>query len=207
VAVANYRESHNQEYPPAFVLGPDGRPWHSWRVLLLPYIGFEEIHKRYRFDEPWDGPHNRTLADQTPSTYTFPSTKKAGKHVANYLAVVGKQTLWPGARPYKGNPPDESSSTILLVENDGLDIPWMEPRDLSFDGMSFELQRPNGVSSPYKRPGAAMADGSVCSLGPGLSHDALRALLTADGGEHVVGGGGDWRVIDDGRTRELLHAP
>jgi len=28
LAVANYRE-HYGSYPPAFVAGPDGRPWHS----------------------------------------------------------------------------------------------------------------------------------------------------------------------------------
>jgi hypothetical protein len=133
----------------------------------------------------------------------FATTKKEGKGVANYVAVVGSETLWPGSAPYTGKNTDGTSQTILLVENHGLDIPWMEPRDLKFSEMSFQLQRPNGISSPYQTPAVAMADGSVCSLGPELTPATLHALLTADGGEQLTGGGGDWQVIEDGRNRPL----
>jgi hypothetical protein len=70
-----------------------------------------------------------------------------------------------------------------------------------FGGMNFELQNPNGISSPYRVPGVAMADGSVRSLGPGVSPDALRAALTAAGGEQLDDAGANWRVIEDGRDR------
>lgn len=201
MAVANYTDS-NGHYPPAYQLGPDGRPWHSWRVLVLPYIEGDAIFKRYRFDEPWDGPNNRTLADLRPRTFGFPVDRDRVSHVANYLAVVGPETLWAGEKPLRGLPPDGASDTILFVENSGLDVHWMEPRDLTFADMSFELQRPDGVSSVYSTPGVAMADGSVRSLGPKLTPEALRALLTADGGEKLDG---DWQVIDDGRNRPLRN--
>ena len=34
-------ENVNHSFPPAFVRGPDGKPWHSWRVLILPYLDAE----------------------------------------------------------------------------------------------------------------------------------------------------------------------
>ena len=55
MAVAHYRESKGKG-PPAYIVGPDGRPWHSWRVLILPYIAKEELYNEYNFSEPWNGP-------------------------------------------------------------------------------------------------------------------------------------------------------
>jgi hypothetical protein len=184
------------------VLGPDGRPWHSWRVLILPYLEGQALFNKYRMDEPWDGPNNRKLADEMPRIYSFRNTYDEGKRVANYLAVVGRETLWPGATPYKGTPKDGLDSTILIVENHGLDVPWMEPRDLSFRDMNFRLQHRDGISSRYSVPAVAMADDSVRTLDPKLPPATLRAMLTADGGEKLSDTPEGWQVIEDGRDRE-----
>jgi hypothetical protein len=203
LAVANYADQ-NGHLPPAYQLGPDGRPWHSWRVLILPFIEGHEVFTQYRFDEPWDGPNNRMLAPRIPRTYTF-HNRDVATTTANYLAVVGSKTIWPGATGLKWSEiKDGPGNTILLVENDGLDVHWMEPRDMTFNDMSFELQQPNGVSSPYRVPGVAMADGSVRSLNPDLTPDELRAMLTVNGGEHLTDAeSARAPVIDDGRNREL----
>lgn len=77
----------------------------------------------------------------------------------------------------------------MAVEFDRSGIQWMEPRDLDFDAIDFELTSPDPVYPRLKHFGerhyllnAAFADGSRCSFGV-LSADTLRALLTADGGE------------------------
>jgi hypothetical protein len=202
LAVVNYTDAMGH-YPPAFVPGPDGRPWHSWRVLILPYIEGHAIYEQYRFEEPWNGPHNRTLADRMPKIFAFPDTYTERTGVTNYLAVVGDETLWPGAKPFEGKPIDGTSQTILLAENHGLDVHWMEPRDFVFRDMPLELQHPHGISSRYRIPAVVMADDTVCSLSPTLAPATLRAMLTANGSEKLSGGPGDWEVIDDGRQREL----
>lgn len=69
MAVVNY-ESQYGSLPPAYVLGPDGRPWHSWRVLILEFFN-SDLYEEYRFSEPWDGPNNRKLAERMPSLYKF----------------------------------------------------------------------------------------------------------------------------------------
>lgn len=189
--------------PPPYVLGPDGKPWHSWRVLILPYIEQNELFQAYKFDEPWDGPNNRRLAERMPRTYSFHGSPKPGSTTANYLAVVGDETAWPGTRKVKFEDiTDGTGNTILLVENDGAGIHWMEPRDLSFGEMSFVPNAPNGIGSPYRSSAAVMLDGSVRSFGAKLQPDALRALLTARGGEKLRDTEGGWDVIEDGRTRE-----
>src|SRR5438093_80728 len=99
MAVARY-EDQNGHFPPAYQLGPDGRAWHSWRVLILPFIEQDALFKRYRFDESWDGPNNSRLAEPVPRAFGFDG-KEHPTTTTNYLAVVGAETMWPGATPRK----------------------------------------------------------------------------------------------------------
>jgi hypothetical protein len=201
LAVANY-ESANGHYPPAYVLGPDGKPWHSWRVLILPYIEGQELFDAYRFDEPWDGPHNRTLAARMPKIYRFANRTEPGQTTTNYLAVVGPRTMWPGPEGRKhADITDGASHTVLIAENRGLGGHWMEPRDLDFDTMPFEFNHPHGVSSWYQTPAVVMTDGSVHTFPPGSDPRALRAVFTATGGEKVSLDGERWLLLPDGRLR------
>lgn len=202
MAVANYEATYSH-VPPAFVLGPDGKPWHSWRVLILPYIEQDALFKRYRLDEPWNGPNNRLLAEQMPRTLAFSGAHRNGLTTTNYLAVVGAETMWPGATGRKfAEIKDGASNTILIVENNGLGVHWMEPRDLVFDTMPLSIDDPKGVSSWYKQPSVAVADGSVRMLSRKMTPDALRAALTVNGRENISDGPDGWTVIEDGRDRE-----
>ena len=64
----NYHD-HEKALPPAAVLGKDGRPLLSWRVLLLPYVEGQELYREFHLDEPWDSPHNIQLLERMPSAY------------------------------------------------------------------------------------------------------------------------------------------
>src|SRR5439155_26925435 len=74
MALHNYQGEHGR-LPPAVVYGEDGTPLHSWRVLLLPYIGQEELYSEFRLDEPWDSPHNLALLPRRPRAYAPPPGK------------------------------------------------------------------------------------------------------------------------------------
>lgn len=60
VALQNDEDRYGS-FPPAYVLNEQGQRWHSWRVLLLPDLGYTDLYDQYRFDEAWNGPHNRQL--------------------------------------------------------------------------------------------------------------------------------------------------
>lgn len=203
MAVANYHDVHGH-LPPPFVRGPDGRPWHSWRVLVLPYIEQGRLHDRYKFDEPWDGPNNRLLASEMPRLYRFHHGVPDDTTVSNYLAVVGPETAWHPTEKVKfADMLDGVSKTILIVENAGAGVHWLEPRDLPFADFDYRLNTPGGIGSPHTRPGVALADGSLRMLGPEVTPDVLRALLTVRGGEPLADTGTGWELLPDGRDRPL----
>ena len=63
-----YRKKHHT-MPPAYLADKQGKPLLSWRVALLPYLGQQDLYKRFHLDEPWDSPHNRQLIPLIPDVY------------------------------------------------------------------------------------------------------------------------------------------
>lgn len=187
------------------MLGPDGRPWHSWRVLILKNAPHPapELYQAYRFDEPWDGPHNARLAGRIGDFYRRRGLDPDGSDRTSFVAVVGPETAWPGARAKsKSDIHDGANQTIMIVETADANIPWMKPEDLSFDRMSFRVNDRTG-RGPGSRVGGAralLATGHVFELSDRFPPAKLRAMLTIDGGESVEGG-------PDSTDAKLIDAP
>jgi hypothetical protein len=137
-AVLQY-ESVYGRFPPAYIPDENGRPAHSWRVLILPYLGQESLYGKYDFSEPWDGPHNRQLVDKMPSVFRCPASKDMSP-VTNYVAITGPGTVWPGSESCSARDVRDAE-TVLLVEIADSDICWMEPRDLRLDEECSENRR------------------------------------------------------------------
>ncbi|MBO5438405.1 MAG: DUF1559 domain-containing protein [Thermoguttaceae bacterium] len=70
-AMELYRLEHGGKLPPAFTRDAEGKPLHSWRVLILPYLGEKEkaLYEQIRLDEPWDSEWNRQFHAQMPVFY------------------------------------------------------------------------------------------------------------------------------------------
>ncbi|NLE38522.1 MAG: DUF1559 domain-containing protein [Pirellulaceae bacterium] len=189
VALRMYHDTHGS-FPPAYIADKDGKPMHSWRVLILPYLGCDDLHKRYRFDEPWDGPNNRKLHGEIVQIFRCPSQqtrRNPNPHTTSYVAVVGPRTAWRGDQPVRlSDFTDALEVTILLVEMKDSGIHWMEPRDLEYPPMPTQINPPSapGISS-YHPAGAIVlfADGSIMYLSDRAK--IIEALLTIDGGEDV----------------------
>ncbi|REK15894.1 MAG: DUF1559 domain-containing protein [Planctomycetota bacterium] len=176
-------------FPPAYVADENGVPMHSWRVLLLPYLeeeGYHRLYEKYRFDEPWNGPNNRKLADVAFPPFHCPSSEREGC-CTNYVAIVGPETVWPGTATRSVTQiTDGTSETVLVAEFNDSDIHWMEPRDLTFNEACRGINGSEtpGISSPHGNgTNLLFCDMSVHFVTDDLPHDTLRALLTADGGE------------------------
>ena len=163
------------------------------------------LYEQYDFSEPWDGPNNRKLAALMPEVFAFSGLAGEGNTTTNFLAVVGPETVWPApAAASRDDVLDGQSRTIMLVENLGAAVHWMEPRDLRFAEMDFALNTPGGIGSVYDRPAVATVDDAVRQLDEEISPETLHALLTIAGGEAVdENAERQWRPLLDGRKRPL----
>lgn len=122
-------------FPPAYVSDDHGRRMHSWRVLILPYLGHVSLYRRYSFAEPWDGPTNALLVNEMPDEYRCPShyVRSSSAAKTSYLAVIGPQTMWPDANSRRlDEVTDGPEGTLMLVEGVSREVNWLEPRDMHF---------------------------------------------------------------------------
>lgn len=197
LALHNYHDTFGC-FPPAITYGPDGKPWHSWRALIAPYIEAKSSFQ-YRLDEPWDGPHNRALAAKLGPVPAFqcPSDVDAAPGTTNYFAVVGENTMWPpgGVKTF-ADAADGMSFTAHVVEVSDSGVHWMEPVDLRLDAMRFGIG-PRGLAGIRSRHGGTehwigddvpwqahveLADGSVRMLSETTPPEIVRSLLIRDDG-------------------------
>ncbi len=183
--------SYHDKYltlPPAFVQGPDGKPWHSWRVLVLPFMDQQKLYDEYRFDEPWNGPHNQKLLKRRPEAFQCPQAEgKIPSSDTSYVAIVGPETAWPAPEAASfSDLRDGTSNIILVVEVRDAGVPWLAPDDLTFEEACLVPSDKSGRRPSSFHVGGAQAligDGSVRFFSTNIDTSTWKGLLTRDGGE------------------------
>jgi len=190
-AMLSYEADHGS-FPPAFIADEDGKPMHSWRVLLLPYLGpgYDHVYEQYNFKEPWDGPNNMNLRHSMPPEYACPADPDASSNYeTSYMVIVGDQTMFPGAASVtRSELTDGAAYTIMLAQSPASGICWMEPKDLDADGMRFEINGREGVEIASRHSGGAhvvTADGESHFLTDDAAPDTVEALTTVSGNEDI----------------------
>ena len=182
IAMINY-ESDKQHFLPAYIADENGKPMHSWRVLLLPYIEQQELYDRYRMDEPWDGPNNSMLHDEIVTAYRCLSSRSA-EHCTDYVLITGKGTAFNNDQTIGyGDITDGASNTIMVTEIAGSDIHWMDPRDIALDQF-IGLEKVVETNHPQIR-NVALFDGSTHPIETDANPDELMKLVLIADGEVV----------------------
>ena len=188
-ALNAYAADHGGYPPPAFEDG-SGRPLHSWRVLILPYLGEAALYDQFDLSKPWDHPVNMQLVEEVPAAYRHPHANTTGRFQSSpYYLVVGPGTLFPPAGPLGPEQvSDDPAKTLLVIEGAPTTIgsSWTEPLDLDVDAMRGQI---NGGSDA--EPGGLLDGGAALVTVDGRAHFAgtdlppatFRALVTPRGGE------------------------
>lgn len=186
-ALLDYQRDHGA-LPPSVIAGQGGQPLLSWRVAILPYLGRQDLYDQFRFDEPWDGPHNAALLAKMPEVFACPSDGRCLKYCRTpYLVIVG-----PEANEQMGKPLferargvdqreilDGTAFTVMVAEASRL-VPWTKPDDLSYepDGPLPQFGKRHG-----DRFNVVYADGRADAWRGGRSAELLRGAITRDGNE------------------------
>jgi hypothetical protein len=177
--------------PPVRECDSAGRPLHSWRILLLPYLEEGSVFQQYNHSEPWNGPNNDKLTNKVPQVYQCPNDWFDGQQgTTNYVAVVGSNGAWLGPPPNK----EDERNPVWVVETSNLGITWTEPQDISLEDLckGASNSSASGLSSKHVIEGgffyhdqpagtnAVFADGSVRRIPPGVPAEVLRAAFLGD---------------------------
>jgi len=151
LAMHNYHNKY-QCLPPAYLADKNGKPMHSWRVLLLPYMEEQMLYDQYRFDEPWNGPNNAMLANRMPSVFRCPSdTSAKAATTTNYVVITGPKTVFEGAKSTTfGDIKDGLSNTLLVLEVPGASANWMDPSGTTMEELNLAMQ--TSAAMAHRKP-------------------------------------------------------
>lgn len=141
VALHRYHETYGT-FPPAVVTDQNGKPMHSWRVLVLEAY-HPELFRAYDWSQPWNSPKNAVIADKCN---LYRCRAAGGKSEwTSYVAIVGPRTLFPGSQTAKLSDVQRNTAEVICVVEVQSDIHWMEPRDL-------EITHPSNITLSSVHP-------------------------------------------------------
>ncbi|MDR0328503.1 MAG: DUF1559 domain-containing protein [Planctomycetaceae bacterium] len=202
LAIYNYHDAYDA-LPPLYTVDADGKPLHSWRVLLLPFLEQAQLYESIRLDEPWDSEYNKRFHDKMPSYYKCPSCPENGCCYSALTGSVeavneggvfmppGQAGFAPATKAgYRGDTSfatitDGMSNTIAIVEVRE-PFNWMDPTaDVTLEELLKGINVPGGRVGSYHPHviNVGMFDGSVRDVSQTVDPAILRALGTCNGGE------------------------
>lgn len=166
LALHNYHDI-NGSLPPPYTWDAAGKPLHSWRVLILPYLEGQALYQQIRLDEPWDSAHNRAFHDIQIPLFRCPSVPNSTDATLNcsYSLVIGEGTAFPERRAMKfSDLKDALGNIAILVERRDL-VCWMNP----------------GVEIPLVQAQRGVADKREDEYPVGSYHSGMVNIGFADG--------------------------
>lgn len=186
LALHNYYD-HYDAWPPAYTVDADGKPLHSWRTLLLPYLDQAPLYNMINFAKPWNAPENAHAYESRIPGYQCPSAIMPKTSTA-YLAIVGNSCCFNPTQTRKfSEVTDGLSNTLAVIEvTPEQAVHWMSPLD-AYEELVLAIE-PHTKQSHTGGTHVLVANGAVRFLPGTTSASTRRALLTIAGGETI----GDW---------------
>ncbi|MAT73136.1 MAG: hypothetical protein CMJ58_26930 [Planctomycetaceae bacterium] len=162
-------------------------PLLSWRVEILPQLGFANLAAQFRRDEPWDSAHNLRLLPYMPDVYRD-AAAAASETVTRVLTLNGPYATFGATadqqRPTTAGIRDGADHTALVVQaHPDLAVPWTQPADAWYDPAN--PAQSVGVISPRYGLVLGMANGEAYALPSSSSREALSALVSPAGRERI----------------------
>src|SRR5262245_32752462 len=125
LALQNYETAYHS-LPPAYTVDAAGKPLHSWRTLILPFIEHKSLYDKIDLTKPWDDPENQQAFKTIVRLYECPSNTLP-RDQTTYLAVVSPGGCFEpaGSTPFTAIK-DRRDLTLLVIEvSNKHSINWM----------------------------------------------------------------------------------
>ncbi|HWL09796.1 MAG TPA: DUF1559 domain-containing protein [Planctomicrobium sp.] len=183
LALHNYHDAW-RALPPAYTVDADGKPLHSWRTLILPYLDQKALYDSIDLTKPWDDPVNEQARNFSVSIYRCPAAEIPSNHTS-YVAIVGEDFAFAPTRPRSFSEfKDGLSNTVIVMEVlPGETFEWMKPQD-GGEQVILEIN-PESKTLHTGIFQVSLGDGSVRAISNSTSLETRRALITVDAGDDV----------------------
>lgn len=137
-------ESRYGAFPPAYTVDAAGKPLHSWRVLLLPFIEGDPLYQKIDLSKPWNDPAKAFARDNMPEVYACPMLSGQPGFTVYMANAAPGGMFTPKHGRLRSDVTDPESSTVMLVEvpRDQA-VHWMAPLDAT--ATLVDMSSPNHV--------------------------------------------------------------
>jgi prepilin-type processing-associated H-X9-DG protein len=181
LALRNY-ESAFKALPPAYTVDSEGKPLHSWRTLILPFLEQQRLYASIDLSKPWNDPANAEAFKTAISEYRCPAADCPKNHTT-YMAIIAPNGCFRADTPRQlSEITDDHGETLMVIEVGSKHaVHWMAPIDAD-----ETLVMASGSSTKRNHAGgtnAAFVDGSVRFLKSGTPAAELRALISIAGND------------------------
>jgi prepilin-type N-terminal cleavage/methylation domain-containing protein/prepilin-type processing-associated H-X9-DG protein len=184
LALHNYEQANNA-LPPAYTVDANGKPLHSWRTLILPYLEQEPLYRTIDLSKPWNDPANAKALETSLAVFRCPEA--AGpQNTTTYLAIAAPNGCFiPNSPRHLAEITDAHASTLMVIEaGEENAVPWMAPVDADESlvmslGPSTKLHHAGGMN-------ACFVDGRVRFLKANTPATVRRALMSISGNDDVA---------------------
>jgi type II secretory pathway pseudopilin PulG len=184
LALHGYEEAY-KALPPAYTVDARGRPLHSWRTLILPYLEQEPLYRTIDLSRPWNDPVNAGALETIP--LVFRCREAAGpQNTTTYLAIVAPNGCFIPKEPRRlAEITDAHESTLMVIEaGEESAVPWMAPVDADESlvmglGPTTKLHHAGGTN-------ACFVNGRIAFLKADTPVEVRRALLSISRNDNEV---------------------
>ena len=154
----------------------------SWRVAILPMLGYQKLYDRFDFDLPWNHADNLAVAVDIPAEFQsgYPSDPPHSTPHSNIHLYAGEGGLHADqkASPKMEAIKDRKIWTAIAIEGpDRTAQPWTEPN--AIDGPATSLSKFGNENENA----VLMIDASFNVRAVRRNLDNIQAVLSIDGGD------------------------
>lgn len=183
LALHAYHEKYNV-LPPAYTVDANGKPLHSWRTLILPFLDQAELYKSIDLAKPWnDSANARAFASVVANYQCLLSGTPPSE--TTYLAIVTPRSgiCATECRNF-AEITDGLSHTLLVIEVPASRaVHWMSPLDAD-ESLVLSIESKMKLTHTAGSHGL-MGDGSIRKLPPTMPGAQRLALISIAGNEPI----------------------
>jgi type II secretory pathway pseudopilin PulG len=184
IALHNYEQAH-KTLPPAYAVDANGRPLHSWRTLILPYLEQERLYQMIDLSKPWNDPANAKALETGLSVFRCPEAV-GPRNTTTYLSIAAPNGCFLPKEPRRlAEITDAHESTLMVIEaGDENAVPWMAPVDADESlvmslGPTTKLHHTGGTN-------ACFVAGNVKFLKANIPAKVRRALISISANDNEI---------------------